>query len=289
MFTRSKRPRRSNLWAIGGAHTASIAHSAIRSALKPRGWIFAFLALTTLQCGRESFDLLPQPSGLGGGAGEAGEGGDGTNAGSGGRDGAGGKFPGFAGFPGSGGGTCHTPGFTPLCTENICESCSKQSDCDDDDDYCWFRPGEDGQSSSEGYCVECMTNDDCNPDTDPSTWENLCNLETMHCAKRCAGGLGCADGEERYCVPTSSFGSPVSSCNECIKDRDCPDHRPFCHFGRCFECLDDCECASKFAQLSANAPVCNRGACECRSHADCPQSNGWRCDFSEGTCWREEQ
>lgn len=203
-------------------------------------WV-ALFALSSVQCGRETFDLLPASEGMGGSpAADAGEG----NSHDAGKIGLGGKNQGVAGGP-----ACNIPVLTEACSESLCPLCT--SACT-------------GVCTRSGWCVECLDHDDCDEPNSPNTF---CNPHINRCTQPCGSGQGCP-GDRKNCIHSSS-----SYCVECLTNDSCPDDEPICHFGRCVQCFTDCECAARFDEQVTDGLKCVSGQCVCRRGEvlkDCP-------------------
>lgn len=205
--------------------------------------VVALLALLATQCGRDTFELLPEEqTGGGGAAASAGHAG----------------VAGGAGFPQSGstgvGGRPVPGNDCPEAPPVVCN------------DATCFRCGADWCGCPEN-CPPGMV---CNPNT--RTCGDLCDVNpTSNDARTCQNDF---DGKSE-CMPLDR-GAAEGTCAFCAKHEDC---RSFCVFGRCVECRSTCDCKGTRAGIcvagrcscwrhedcgDVNALFCDKGDCKPR-------------------------
>lgn len=230
----------------------------------------ACVAILTMQCGRDTFDLLPdEPIGGGGAlATDAGQGGaqaGATAGGTGGSPGAGSGGGGAAGSASGGGGAGGTAGQGLGGAGDAASSGSvgiggkptfPPADCLGGPDV-MVPPCTDATCprSCDGRLCDCTSgNDPCHP-------SERCNPATRRCARICTpqDEQQCGDAS---CVPLVD--DPQQGiCVRCKTYLDC-EFLEYCNFGRCVQCRADCDCIAKGAGAS-----CFNGRCFCRDDLEC--------------------
>ena len=73
--------------------------------------------------------------------------------------------------------------------------------------------------------------------------DERCDAELKACV-RCMPGTACEPAEPSVCTGKAGRGDPA--CVACRRDTDCDANAPFCHDGRCGECVSDDDCAPTF-------------------------------------------
>jgi hypothetical protein len=87
--------------------------------------------------------------------------------------------------------------------------------------------------------------------------DERCDPKLKTCV-RCTPGTACERAEPSVCEADAERGEP--ECVACRRDSDCPANTPFCHDGRCGECIedDDCgqnaECKDQRCELATDEP-----------------------------------
>lgn len=141
------------------------------------------------------------------------------------------------------------PAESPFCVDGNCKKCpdgsdacpgdqerSCQSSIDCPDDLVPFCGG-----SLNNSCVECTTNDHCNPPNPVCSTNNTCTQCSI-------------DGD---CGPPNSY-CVSGRCSGCRTDADCRSPLPKCSLSdaTCVQCLSSDDCSSPFPECEALSRTC---------------------------------
>jgi len=213
------------------------------SSARTVAFVAAFCALAVAAgCGRESFNLVPEPTldsaAAGHGAGTLEQGGRGGAAAAGKAGGGGGGKAGGGGFGGrsnnSGGGSSNFPCLgeagcaddvcPPYSTSPFCNGCVYDGDCASNEEAKVCNP-------DTKRCVECRRTPDCRNN-------KVCNMATQRCATSCDRNDDCnGDSKQSFCNLEHHV------CVACNWEGDCLSYGPnlHCYFSVCVECVEGVE------------------------------------------------